>query len=330
MAELGAGPKIGVVTIGRNEGERLVACLASLTPLALPIVYVDSASTDGSQEAARAAGATVVALDLTRPFTAARARNEGAEALLAQHPALTYIQFVDGDCTVEAGWVPTAALFLEAHPEVVAVCGRRRERYPQNSTYNALCDEEWDTPVGVALACGGDSLVRVDAFSAIGGFDAAMVAHEEPEMCARLRARGGTIMRIDAPMTVHDANILHLRQWWRRNLRAGFGYTQAFVRAPGTGSAEAGLLRRALVWSLLPVLALVLMAAAWPLAGLAVLLLYPVQVVRLGWRRRRAGKPPVWRGAALAVLSKFAEAAGIVRYLFERALNRRSGAILYR
>ena len=44
---------VAVVAIGRNEGERLRACLASVVPLAACVVYVDSGSTDGSVAMAR-------------------------------------------------------------------------------------------------------------------------------------------------------------------------------------------------------------------------------------------------------------------------------------
>ena len=66
---------VGAVAIGRNEGERLRRCLSSLAGRVSPLVYVDSGSSDGSPELARSFGAVVVDLDLSRPFTAARARN---------------------------------------------------------------------------------------------------------------------------------------------------------------------------------------------------------------------------------------------------------------
>ena len=58
---------IGIVLIGRNEGERLVSCLASVEDAGARIVYVDSGSKDDSIAAARTAGAEVVELDLTSP-----------------------------------------------------------------------------------------------------------------------------------------------------------------------------------------------------------------------------------------------------------------------
>src|SRR6056297_3022296 len=88
---------VAAITIGRNEGERLKRCLASLEGLVAPIVYVDSGSTDGSVAAARNAGAEVVELDPSAPFTAARARNVGLVRLSEIDPDGTYVQFLDGD-----------------------------------------------------------------------------------------------------------------------------------------------------------------------------------------------------------------------------------------
>ncbi|MEL6875209.1 MAG: glycosyltransferase family A protein, partial [Pseudomonadota bacterium] len=158
--EPGSGaPRTAVVIIGRNEGNRLIRCLESLQPSGAPMVYVDSASSDGSPKAASARGALVHALDLDKPFTAARARNEGVEKLGTLEAQPQYVLFVDGDCEVETGWIDAAVRFLDDRPDVAAVCGRRRERYPEASVYNQLCDHEWNTPVGEAAACGGDSLM---------------------------------------------------------------------------------------------------------------------------------------------------------------------------
>ncbi|MCB1408596.1 MAG: glycosyltransferase, partial [Rhodobacteraceae bacterium] len=69
MPRTKAKPKASVdaVVIGRNEGARLVACLASLQGQVRRVVYVDSGSTDGSQQAARDAGADLIELDMTQP-----------------------------------------------------------------------------------------------------------------------------------------------------------------------------------------------------------------------------------------------------------------------
>ena len=139
--------ELGFVAIGRNEGDRLKRCIASL-PSNAPVVYVNSGSTDGSPEWVKAAGMEVVELDMRSGFTAARARNEGLRRLLEMAPNITYVQFIDGDCELVSSWPNSAVAFLETHPQVGAVFGRRRERYPDHSIYNWLCDLEWNTPIG--------------------------------------------------------------------------------------------------------------------------------------------------------------------------------------
>src|SRR5690348_11042372 len=135
-------PNLGVVVIGRNEGERLRRCLDSIIRNVRLVVYVDSGSTDGSVEMARGMGAAVLELDSRRPFNAGRARTEGFRHLHALLPDLQYVQFVDGDCEVVEGWLEMAAAFLDAHPDIAVVAGRRRVRYPERSIYNTFCSIE--------------------------------------------------------------------------------------------------------------------------------------------------------------------------------------------
>ena len=100
---------IGVVAIGRNEGERLRRCLECARPAwALTIVYVDSGSTDDSIALARSRGVEVVELDMSAPFSAARARNAGFERLSQIDPGVRFVQFLDGDCEVADGWLDRA------------------------------------------------------------------------------------------------------------------------------------------------------------------------------------------------------------------------------
>src|SRR5689334_13166902 len=200
---------VGLVAIGRNEGERLRRCLASAIGRGLRIVYVDSGSTDGSVTLARSLGVDVVELDLSIPFTAARARNAGFEHLLRACPDLEFVQFVDGDCEIVDGWLTKAEEFLREHPEFAVVTGRRRERFPGASVYNRICDIEWHTPVGEMHWCGGDTMMRASALRQVNGFDPAFIAGEEPELCVRLRDKGWKIYRLDAEMTSHDADMHH-------------------------------------------------------------------------------------------------------------------------
>lgn len=319
-------PTIGVVAIGRNEGERLVRCLRSLEDTGAAVVYVDSASTDGSADAARRLGAKVVDLDLSLPFTAARARNAGFAAL----PPCDLVQFIDGDCELAPGWLALAADFLGAHPDVAVVCGRRRERHPDASVFNRLCDIEWDTPVGEAAACGGDALMRAEAVRAAGGFRDDLTAGEEPELCARLRAAGWRVWRLDAEMTRHDAAMLHFSQWWWRAVRGGFGYAQAGAATRALAQPlYRGERRRALLWGgAVPLAGVAGAALVHPTALLLPPLLLAAQVARMALRARTPAGTR-WRHAFFTMLAKLPELQGMWRYWRQRGRGATS-AIVYK
>lgn len=312
--------RVVAVVIGRNEGARLVACLASLAGQVDRVIYVDSGSTDGSQAAAATAGAEVVPLDLSRPFTAARARNAG----LARAGDAAFVQFVDGDCEVRPGWIAAALAHMQAHPGAVAVCGRRRERHPEASVYNRLCDREWDTPVGLAMACGGDALMRVAALRAVGGFRENLIAGEEPELCLRLRRAGGEVWRIDAEMTLHDAAMVRFSQWWRRTRRAGHAYAEgAALHGAGPERHWVRETRRAILWGMaVPAIGLA-GALAWPPAVALPLLAWGGQVLRL---MPRMGA----EAAFFTVLGKVPEALGVAEFHLRRLAGRRAGLIEYK
>jgi GT2 family glycosyltransferase len=324
---------IGVVAIGRNEGDRLRRCLESIGDRAAAVVYVDSGSTDGSVALAQARGVDTVALDLSIPFTAARARNAGFERLFQKHPAIAYVQFVDGDCEVVADWLERARQELETRPEVAVVCGRRRERFPEASIYNRLCDMEWNTPIGEAEACGGDALMRVEALRKIGGYRDSLIAGEEPEMCLRLRQAGHKVVRLEAEMTLHDAAMTRFGQFWKRNVRAGHAFAEVTWLHRGESlQIWRREMRSNWVWGLLVPLLAVL--AAYPTYGLSLLLLlfYPLLGYRIfRYRRRCADSVSDARlYAVFVVIGKFAQAAGQVKYHVNRLLARRSALIEYK
>ncbi len=310
--------QIGVVVIGRNEGERLRGCLESLREWRDRLVYVDSSSTDGSAALATTFGATVVRLEPDRPFTAARGRHAGVTELRARHPGCEVVQFIDGDCLLEAGWIESAYLFLHDHERVAVVCGRRAEIHPDHSLYNRMCDLEWDTPLGRTQACGGDSMMRLSAYEEAGGFRPELLAGEEPELAARLRARGWDLWRLNQPMTRHDAAISRFGQWWRRAMRGGFGYAQVWSVTGGLPQRVYGTqLRSALLWAAAVPLAVVLIAC-WTgqvATVLALPLLYSAQVTRMTVRR---GHRLLfnWQHSAMIMLAKIPELIGATRFFF--------------
>jgi GT2 family glycosyltransferase len=312
---------VAIVAIGRNEGERLKRCIRSLPAGVDMVVYVDSGSNDGSVQFARDNGCDVVELDMSIPFTAARARNAGFTRLQQQRPKIQLVQFIDGDCELDENWIHASLKVLEEDRRVAVVCGRRREMAPRETPYNQLCDMEWNTPIGETVACGGDALMRVTSVEEVGGYDETLIAGEEPEMCLRLRRLGHRIWRTDSEMTRHDAQMTKFSQWWRRNVRTGYAYAEGYHRY---GNQPEKLNRRTVIsnvaWGLgIPIITIALLV---PTLGwsVAILLLYGLLYFRILSVCLAVGH--AWRDAGLyarfVTLGKFPQAQGFLQFHIRR------------
>lgn len=318
----------GIVIIGRNEGARLIACLESVSGADARIVYVDSGSTDTSVEEARKRGAQIIALDMDRPFTAARARNAGFAKLdETQNPA--FIQFIDGDCTLSPGWLETATAFLGENAQAAIIVGEVRERHPEKSFFNRMIDREWRGPPGEIDACGGIAMIRARAFSETGGFTEALIAGEEPELCVRLREKGWSIHKIAAPMACHDADMTSLGKWLKRARRAGHAFAEVSTLHKGSDKRiwkrES---HRALGWTGLGVALVLLGVLVHPFFWLG-LIIYPLQILRMGARQRPLSLDH-FRHAGLIMAQKPWEAAGVLQFWFNKATGRHARLIEYR
>jgi len=335
MSTADGGPlaDVGAVVIGRNEGERLARCLDSLHGTVARIVYADSGSSDGSVELARARGAEVVELPRDRPMNAARGRNAGFARLRTLGPDLAYVFFVDGDCRVEPGFLAAARAALAADNGLVAVCGRRRELFPDASLYNRVVDCEWNTPVGASDGFGGDVLVRASALAAIGGYDEAMNQGEDPETAFRLRAAGGRILRLAHDMTWHDVALHSFAAWRRRHRRGGHAYAHgAWKHRAHPRRYNQRAVLSILAWgAALPLVAL----AAGPFTrglSLALFALYGVQWARIRAHRRRQGDDgrSAARYALLITYGKLEEAVGVLSCFLGLARGRGARVIEYK
>lgn len=313
--------RVGIVVIGRNEGERLRACLAALPLDRCLTVYVDSGSVDGSLELADSLGVHAAALDTSAPFSAARARNEGFRTLLGIDPALEFVQFIDGDCTLQPGWLGAGVEAMDADPRRAVVIGQLIERHPEASVYNRLCALEWASPAGDVRdygALGGIMLVRVRAFRALCGFNQEVIAGEDSEFGVRCALAGHVVTKLARPMAIHDADIHSFAQWWTRAVRSGHAIGQrASLNGAGPLQDCRRDLRSALAWGfVLPGLSLALAppthgaSLAVGAAGLGVL------AARVYRHRRRRGDTShdAWLYARHLVLAKFAQVVGLARF----------------
>jgi glycosyltransferase involved in cell wall biosynthesis len=326
-------PVVSVVVIGRNEGQRLAACLKSIKEVTLPIelIYVDSNSQDGSPELAEGLGAKVLLVNPQRPC-AAIGRNAGWRAATAE-----YILFLDGDTLLHPDFLQLA--LNEMKDETVAVVwGHRREMYPEHSLYNRVLDLDWIYPAGITEFCGGDTLMRHDILEQVDGFSENLIAGEEPELCQRIRLQGKVILHIDQPMTLHDLAMTQFKAYWKRALRAGHAYAEVSQRMKNTAfplwqhdcyrnAIHAMVLIGLLVAS---VLCSVITGSVLPIVGL--LLAYAFLIVRSAYKAR-------WRNAPAFTLllygihSHFQQipiACGQLSYWYNRFRNQQQGLIEYK
>lgn len=312
--------RTGIVIIGRNEGARLLACLESVRSANRFVVYVDSGSTDGSVDLARARCDETVELSANRRFSAARARNAGFAVLVSALPGIEFVQFLDGDCTLLPNWLESAERAMDADLQRAIVIGTLQERRPDASVYNRLCALEWNSRAGDLdnlAPLGGIMLVRKSVFEQHRGFDETVIAGEDAEFGVRVANANSKITKIAYPMATHDADMNHFRQWWQRAIRGGHAIGQRYQMNGRGPSRDCARERRSvLFWGLgLPVAAL---AFAPFTSGLSFLALggYGVLAMRIYRYRRSNGDSPADARlyARFVVLGKFAEAIGYIKF----------------
>jgi glycosyltransferase involved in cell wall biosynthesis len=324
--------QVAVVVIGRNEASRIGSCLAVMHEYRTRVVYVDSGSIDGSADIAETFGVDVIRLR-EGPFTAARGRRVGLEHARAKFPELEYVQFIDGDCELCPRWIETGCRFLRDNPATAAVVGRLREKHPERSIFVRLTDMEWELPLGKIDVVGGISLMRVAPLLDAGGWKDGLANGEELDLSSRIREAGWTLHRLSDPMCTHDIGITTFREFWKRSLRAGYGYCNLSILHHATGPRR---WRRRAVGSViygivLPTIALASSVLFWPIA-LVCLLLYLLLPVRLAVGRIRRGDD--WRLAlahgGITTICKSAMAVGVLRCIAERTLGRNAKLIEYK
>lgn len=318
---------IGIVIIGRNEGDRLIRCLHSIHEYIQYSVYVDSASSDNSVEVAKKFNAHTLALDMSMPFTAARARNAGFAELLNLYPETEFVQFIDGDSEIINNWIPEAAHFLHTNQPIAVVSGILNERFPEKTIYNALCDLEWKMPNGEVKSCGGNAMMRVSAFKQVRGFLPTLAGGEEPEMCVRLRQNGWKIWHLHQAMMLHDADMTTFKQWWKRTMRGGYSFAEgAFLHGKAPECHWVAETKRAWLWGFFIPLIILFGFFINPAWGFLLSFLYPLQVVRLMLKSKLPLRM-AFLHACFLVIGKFAELVGQVKFLLHYFGSKKSQGI---
>jgi hypothetical protein len=137
------------------------------------------------------------------------------------------------------------------------------------------------------------------------------------------------VMRIDHEMTLHDAAVTELGQWWRRAKRAGHAYAELYAMHRYWKREVRSVLAYGAAVPLAAALALPFSRlASCAILGGAYAALYE----RVRRQRMRHGDEPEEAAlyARFCVLAKFAHLAGISQYAYNRARGVRSGIIEYK
>ncbi len=192
-------PPISLVVITRNRRDQLLETLDRLVrlPDRPPVVVVDNASSDGTEEAVRRRYPEVRVVRLEENLGAA-GRNVGAQTV-----DTPYVAFSDDDSWWAPGSLRRAADLFDTHPRVGAfvaraLVGSEERDDPINadlteSPIAGIAGESLPgTPVLGFLACA--LAVRRDAFLEVGGFHPRfVVGGEEALLATDLRSAGWDI-----------------------------------------------------------------------------------------------------------------------------------------
>jgi hypothetical protein len=141
-------------------------------------------------------------------------------------------------------------------------------------------------------------------------------------------------MRIDAEMTLHDAQIMHFGQWWKRSIRNGHAYAEGALmhgKSPEKHWVKESL--RIWFWGfILPFLAVV---SAWFTAGSSIVLFlgaYVLLASRVYKYAKTRGFPAsdALLYGLFCVLDKFPGFIGQIQFHLSRALGRKRTIVEYK
>ena len=224
-----------VIVIGKNEEAHLGACLRSVQAAAAEvgaaeIVYVDSASTDGSVAIAQSLGVRVLSLRPDWKHTPAAGRYIGFH-----HTTGELLMFVDGDCVIEREWLSRALAYF-AEPEVAGVAGFLNDLDTHGRTIPFVGERA--RAVKTLTTLRGIAAYRRTALEQAGPFNPHLRSEEEAELALRLRRAGWKLLHLPYQMGFHHRGIPQL-QAMLRNLRlgrvSGVGLTWRYACQRGQG-----------------------------------------------------------------------------------------------
>jgi len=276
-------------------------------------VVVDNGSSDESPVVARRFGAVVLDVPDKR---VSELRNMGAAkasgALLA---------FVDADHELGQGWLTAAARDM-ADPAVGAVGAMCLP--PKNGTWvQQMYGYLRGRTIGhsdVGWLGAGNMVVRRTAFEQVGGFDAALEACEDVDLCRRLLGAGWRIVGDEHLVNFHLGDPATLRALFRGERWRGRDNIRVSLRGPLSLRDLPSILTpivelAALITLVASPAALLLKWSPWPIATVAAIVvagLTALRTARMAGRARRFGPGFLGQAFVVALTYDLARAVALV------------------
>lgn len=196
-------PRIALVVIGRNSARPLdhiyhPEAMERVRDVFDELLYIDSASSDGSPDLMRARGFSVHGLAASGVLSAAAGRWLGTLRASSE-----YVLYVDSDMEL----VSTASILTElsrfekdgfdgwaGRVTDISSAGQRRERVRRSNR------------IGEVHNFGGFVCIRRESVLQAGNWNPAVIANEEIELYARLKKSGTRIGRTDVVQVLHHGD----------------------------------------------------------------------------------------------------------------------------
>jgi N-acetylglucosaminyl-diphospho-decaprenol L-rhamnosyltransferase len=263
---------VTAIVVNYNAADHLAACIESLVANRLSaVIVVDNDSSDGSDRAARAAGARWVPTGANLGY--GRAANYGAA--LPEARAARFLLVCNPDLRVGEGAVEALVASLRADPSLGVVGPRLLNGdgtlYPSARTFPNMVDAighglfgmiapgnrftrryrllDWDhdEPARVDWISGACFLARREAWNAVGGFDPSYFMYmEDVDLCWRLGRAGWKVGYEPAAEVIHVQGVstdrrpyrmlaAHHRSMWRFARRTTTGAQRGALPVVGAG-----------------------------------------------------------------------------------------------
>jgi len=216
-------PCVSIIIIGKNEESNLGNCFRSVLEMDYPadrfeVIYVDTGSTDRSLEIARKSNVRAVEEHAQFP-SPGLARNRGI-----QEAQYDIIHFIDGDMTIDSGYLRKAVSFLDTD-RIACVIGNVSERRSDRSFLARVLNYPWSIRrSGFVEAPGAGGTFLKGVLQMINGYNPLILKGQETELGYRIRQKGYRIYKIEHTMGVHHYGINNLCDLAKRSYLMGISY----------------------------------------------------------------------------------------------------------